>query len=89
MTGKAKKVIVKIWIVSFLVASPWSLFTRVNYLIFNNELLEESAWCSVPFDEENLGSVYLILSYSFLFFILPLIIVSVLYIRLPSPSPGV
>ena len=81
MSGKARKVILKIWIVSFLSAVPWFQFTRVNYLIFNNEQLEESAWCSVLFNEENVGSVYLMLFSTLIYFVLPLMLVTVLYIR--------
>ena len=81
MSGKARKVILKIWIVSFLSAAPWFPFTRVNYLIFNNEQLEESAWCSVLFNEENVGSVYLMLFSTLIYFVLPLMLVTVLYIR--------
>ena len=81
MSGKARKVILKIWIVSFLSVAPWFQFTRVNYLIFNNEQLEESAWCSVLFNEENVGSVYLMLFSTLIYFVLPLMLVTVLYIR--------
>ena len=55
--------------------------TQVNYLYFNSEPLEDSAWCSIPFTEENIGSVYLMLSYTTIYFIIPLITVTILYIR--------
>ena len=54
---------------------------QVNYLYFNNEPLEESAWCSIPFTEDNIGSVYLMLSYTTIYFIIPMITVTILYIR--------
>ena len=54
---------------------------QVNYLYFNNEPLEESAWCSIPFTEDNIGSVYLMLSYTLIYFIIPMITVTILYIR--------
>ena len=57
---------------------PWR---QVNYLYFNNEPLEESAWCSIPFTEDNIGSVYLMLSYTTIYFIIPMITVTILYIR--------
>ena len=80
--GQAKKTILKIWLISFVSAAPWSQYTQVNYLIFNNEPLEESAWCSIPFTEDNIGSVYLMLSYTFIYFIIPMISVTILYIKI-------
>ena len=55
--------------------------SQVNYLIFNDEPLEETAWCSIPFTEDNIGSVYLMLSYTLIYFIIPMITVTILYIR--------
>ena len=80
-TGQAKKTILKIWLISFVSAAPWSQYTEVNYLVFNNEPLLESAWCSIPFTEDNIGSVYLMLSYTLIYFIIPMITVTILYIR--------
>ena len=80
-TGQAKKTILKIWLISFVSAAPWSQYTEVNYLLFNNEPLLESAWCSIPFTEDNIGSVYLMLSYTLIYFIIPMITVTILYIR--------
>ena len=60
--------------------SAWDC-TQVNYLIFNYEPLEETAWCSIPFTEDHIGSVYLMLSYTVIYFIIPMITVTILYIR--------
>ena len=79
---KAKTIIVRIWIISFLSACPWARYTKVNYLIYDGVELEESSWCSIPFNEENIGSLYLMLASTLVYFLVPMITVSVLYIRL-------
>ena len=80
-TGKAKKVVGVIWLVSFLSASPWALFTKVNYLEYDGTILEESAWCSIPFNEETSGSLYIMLGSTLVYFFAPLVIVTALYSR--------
>ena len=61
------------------------LFTflfQVNYLKHNDRQLEESAWCSVPFDENDTGALYMTLTCILLFFIIPLFIVIILYAKI-------
>jgi len=77
----ASRLIIIIWITSLITALPWSYFTKVNYLQFKGKILLNSAWCSVPFDE-NTGSLYMTLACTLVFFILPIIIVTILYIRI-------
>lgn len=81
-TGKAKKIISWIWLVSFLSALPWALFTKVNYLVFNDRIVEESAWCSIPFNEEPSGSLYMMLGSTIIYFIVPMVVVTMLYTRI-------
>ena len=72
-TGKAKKMIGLIWLISFISASPWAFFTKVNYLAYDGSILEESAWCSIPFNKETRGSLYggvLLCSLSYCYFAL-------------------
>ena len=58
-TETAKKIIVLIWIVSIVTALPWSFYTKVNYLTFEGKILEQSSWCTVPFDKgDNIGNNY-------------------------------
>ena len=80
-TKTASRVIFIIWITSFITALPWSYFTKVNYLDFKGKILLNSAWCSVPFDE-NSGTLYMTMACTLVFFILPIIIVTVLYIQI-------
>ena len=51
-------------------------------MIYDGVELEESSWCSIPFNEENIGSLYLMLASTLVYFLVPMITVSVLYIRL-------
>ena len=79
--GKAKKVILKVWLISFISAAPWAMFTKVNYLIYKGKELEESSWCSIPFNEENIESLYMMLFTTVVYFIIPMFTVLILYIR--------
>ena len=81
-TGQAKKMVGLIWSISFLSAMPWAFFTKVNYLEYDGTILEESAWCSIPFNEETSGSLYMILGSAFLYFFIPMLVVTLLYTRL-------
>ena len=60
-----------------------ALIFQVNYLRnpFTNEILEESAWCAVPWNEVSDDPLYLQITSTILSFILPIIVVSALYIR--------
>ena len=80
-TGQAKKMICFIWLVSFMSASPWAFFTKVNYLDYEGRILEESAWCSIPFNEETHGSLYMMLGSTLLYFFAPMFVVTLLYTR--------
>ena len=80
-TGKAKRIIAWIWLVSFLSALPWALFTKVNYLTYEGRVLEETTWCSIPFNEETSGILYIMLGSTILYFFIPLIIVTFLYLQ--------
>ena len=80
-TGKARKMIGMIWLVSFLSAMPWAFFTKVNYLVYKDMTLVESAWCSIPFNEENSGSLYMMMTSTIVYFLVPFVIVSALYLR--------
>ena len=54
----------------------------MNYLEYNGEDLEEASWCSVSHTEENWVSLYLMLGSTIIYYLLPLVTVTVLYIRL-------
>lgn len=60
------------------------MYTKVNYLIYDGAILEETAWCSIPFNEENIGSLYMMLATTLVYFLVPMITVSVLYVRLAT-----
>lgn len=62
-------------------ASPWAMFTKVNYLVYEGENLEQSSWCSIPFNEENIESLYMMLFTTVIYFLVPMFTVLILYIR--------
>ena len=81
-TVEAKKVICCILIISSCSAAPWATFTKVNYLTYNGHTLEDSAWCSIPFNEESTESLYMMLGSTILYFFIPMLVVTLLYTRL-------
>ena len=67
--------------ISFMSACPWALFTKVNYLTYEETILEETTWCSIPFNEETSGVLYIMLGSTVVYFFTPLVIVTFLYAR--------
>ena len=53
----------------------------MNFLVYNGQKLEESSWCSIPFNEETGGSLYMSLASTVIYFFIPLVIVSFMYTR--------
>ena len=47
----------------------------------DGQRLEESTWCSIPFNEETRGSLYMTLASTVIYFFIPLCIVSFMYSR--------
>jgi hypothetical protein len=66
---------------SFVLATPWALFTKVNYLTYKGKMVEESAWCSMDFTEESMASLYIMLVYTIVFYLAPLVLLVALYAR--------
>ena len=118
--GKAKKIIGKIWLLSFISAAPWAAYTKVQkrwgriyvlkvfppgellgvrglracgvslvQVILASDWLSAdqvtriltSDWSSIPFNEEAIGSMYLMLAATTLYFIIPMFTVTFIYIR--------
>jgi len=80
---RATRVITCIWTLSVLSALPFSLFQQVNYLKDNRDRnIAESAWCGLPFLEPDKNWETLMLSSTFLFFVVPMTVIIVLYIRI-------
>ena len=55
----------------------------MNYVQYDGEDLEESAWCSMPFDPEDMDKtpLYFTVASTILYFLVPFTIVFVLYTR--------
>ena len=81
--GRAKRVILILWICSVISALPWAVFAKVNYIKFNGQNLLESAWCSMPFHENHLDTtpLYFTIASTIVYFVIPFTIVFVLYLR--------
>ena len=62
-------------------ATPWALFTKVNYLTYNGRIVEESAWCSMAFTEEGMASLYMMLASTVVFYLAPTALLVALYAR--------
>ena len=56
----------------------------MNYVEFKGKDLEESAWCSMPFNKDDLDKtpLYFTVASTILYFLVPFTIVFVLYTRL-------
>ena len=54
---------------------------QVNYLTFHGKKLEQSAWCSIPFTEESVASLYMMAASTIVYFIFPLFFVATMYVR--------
>jgi neuromedin U receptor 1 len=68
-----------IWILSLVAATPLTVFTQINHLYINEQPLEESAWCGLPFNAPNrVWENFMIMS-TVAFFIIPLIVITLLY----------
>ena len=50
-------------------------------MVYEGRELAESAWCSIPFNEEGIGSMYLMLAATTLYFLIPMVTVTFIYIR--------
>jgi len=82
--GRAKRMILLVWVVSLVSALPWSMFAKVNYIQFEGRDLEQSAWCSMPYNEEAPDNMplYVTVAATFLYFVVPFTIVLFLYLRI-------
>ncbi|XP_050299268.1 uncharacterized protein LOC126738137 isoform X2 [Anthonomus grandis grandis] len=72
-------IISALWVVSFLCASPFAALTKISYIYYpynTTNIVEESAMCAMVGQPENLPLTELS---SIIFFILPMVIIAVLY----------
>ena len=60
-----------------------SLYPKVNYLTneYTNQVMENSAWCAVPWNENAKTPFYLMISSTVVAFIIPFSLVTILYYR--------
>jgi hypothetical protein len=68
-------------LISFISATPWALFTKVNYLTYNGKMVEESAWCSLDFTEDSMASLYMMVGSTVVSFLAPLALLAALFTR--------
>lgn len=73
-----------IWVASVTFSLPWLFYNKVNYLTnkYTNQVLEESAWCAVPWNENARTPLYLMITSTVVAFIIPFTLVTVLYYRI-------
>ncbi|GIX85802.1 neuropeptides capa receptor [Caerostris darwini] len=76
--------IAAIWLFSAICALPYAFFTQVNQLINpdTKEPLPESKWCGFPFNKPERQWEWLMLCSTFIFFVLPVSVITALYVRI-------
>lgn len=82
--SRAVKVIIVIWVLSILCALPYPIHTRTFYELHHPVTslpLLDSMVCSIPHEWRELMKVFLQLS-TFIFFVLPMTLISLIYIRI-------
>lgn len=82
--ARAGWALVAIWISSVLFSLPWLYYNKVNYLTneYTQKEMPESAWCAVPWNEDSKAPLYLMISSTFVAFVIPFTLVTVLYFRI-------
>ncbi|CAM1318291.1 NMUR1 (predicted) [Pycnogonum litorale] len=81
--SRAIKVIVIVWIISLVSAMPYGIFIQINYLTDpNGVIIEKSRWCGVPYDHPDKQWEILMVVSTFLFFVVPMTIITFLYVRI-------
>ena len=84
--GRALRILAAIWFVAFVSASPFAVFMTVSYLPypeeagpdFDDKTILESAFCTIIQPK----GYPLFESATFIFFLVPMILLSLLYIRI-------
>lgn len=71
-----------IWAISLGGAAPLVSLTRINYLRYESESVEDSAWCGLPYNEPDKRWELVMLSSTVVFFLIPLLLISCLYYRI-------
>ena len=56
--------------------------SQVNYLAIDGVVLEGSAWCSVPYDKQNLKSFYMTIIIIIFYFFFALLLVTALFLKI-------
>lgn len=71
-----------IWAISLCGAAPLLPLTRVNYLELDSQRLVDSAWCGLAFNEPDKRAELVVFLSTFVFFIIPLVLISYLYFKI-------
>ncbi|CAG5121568.1 unnamed protein product, partial [Candidula unifasciata] len=81
--SRAVKIIISIWIISILVALPYTIHTRTYHAVTipgTNSTVPNSLVCSIPFSDLGGFMYYMFQVSTFLFFVGPVTIIVILYI---------
>ncbi|XP_026464270.1 neuropeptides capa receptor-like, partial [Ctenocephalides felis] len=79
---RATRIIAVLWITSLISASPFAIFTTINYLYYppnTTDIATESAFCALLYLPEGL---HLYEASGLLFFLAPMLVMMVLYARM-------
>eukprot|EP00094_Tigriopus_californicus_P002588 TCALIF_02500-PA protein Name:"Similar to CapaR Neuropeptides capa receptor (Drosophila melanogaster)" AED:0.38 eAED:0.38 QI:0/0.5/0.2/0.6/0.5/0.6/5/0/278 len=74
---RAIRAVFVIWTASVLFSIPWLFYNKVNYLMDekSGQVIEESAWCAIPWNEGTQIPLYLMIVSTVIAFIIPLTLV--------------
>jgi len=77
--SRATKTVFFIWVISCSFALPYPIHTRVfPYVTINGTGIPESLQCNIPFEWQE-GMTYAFQTSTFLFFVFPMALISVMY----------
>ncbi|KAL5291377.1 NMUR1.2 family protein [Megaselia abdita] len=78
---RALRIITALWIISFLSATPFAIFTTIDYVKYpvDNSIIYDSAFCAML---DNPPGIPLWELSTCLFFVIPMILIFVLYVRM-------
>lgn len=81
--SRATKIIFIIWTISIFSSLPYGKYIQINYLRDpEGKSISESRWCGFPYNDPKQQWESLIMVSAFLFFVIPMFIITFLYSRI-------
>lgn len=80
--SRAVKIILTLWLLACMFALPYPIHTRVFYILYypdTEKPITESLMCNIPLEYRS-GMLFMFQISSFLFFVVPMTIITVMYV---------